>query len=56
VKLKNNKNFILLHISDHLLKELIKIDEGKNITLEKRILIILGSYVNKIKERKAIDE
>ena len=50
--MKNKKISIILDLPDHFLRELIKLDEGKDITLLNRILIILGDFINKKKGEK----
>lgn len=34
----------------------MEIDKDKNITLQQRIITILGSYIIKMKERRELDE
>jgi len=48
--MKNEDNLIVIPMPDHL----IKIDEGKNVSVQKRILIIIGSYINRKNEKKKI--
>ena len=43
---------IPLKIPKHYLPDLIKIDEGKDISLQQRILIAVADYINRHKSKK----
>jgi len=46
----------IIIIPEHFLPELLKIDEGKNIGLQKRILIIITDYINRKKTKENTKE
>lgn len=54
--MKKNNICIPLSIPEHYLSPLIKLDEGKDISLEKRILIIIADYINRKKTNENTKE
>lgn len=52
----NNNVHIQLSIPEHYLQALIKIDEGKEISLQQRNLVAVADYINRHKMKNKIKE